>query len=134
MWTYFANALRDGVESLTRYSAMLGKIYFPRLILPLSAIIGKLLDLAVVSVLFIPLMLCYGYIPRLEAIVVVPALIVVLLLATLGLGLWLSAAGNPVPRRTCRTHSYLQFKHSCTCHQSSILTVSFPTVSAFFTA
>jgi lipopolysaccharide transport system permease protein len=91
VWTYFSNALREAVESLTRYTAMLSKIYFPRLILPLSAVIGKLLDLAVVSLLFVPTMMYYGYAPRPEAIVAVPALIIVLVLATLGLGLWLSA-------------------------------------------
>jgi lipopolysaccharide transport system permease protein len=91
IWTFFSNALREAVESLTRYTAMLSKIYFPRLVLPLSAVIGKLLDLAVVSLLFIPAMLYFGYIPRPEAIVMVPALLAVLFLATLGLGLWLSA-------------------------------------------
>ena len=70
---------------------MLSKIYFPRLILPLSAVIGKLVDLVVISILFIPVMLWYGYVPRIEAIVVVPSLILVLILTCLGLGLWLSA-------------------------------------------
>lgn len=91
VWTFFSNSLREAVESLTRYTAMLSKIYFPRLILPLSAVIGKLLDLAVVSLLFLPSALFYGYFPRPEAIVAVPALLIVLFLATIGLGLWLSA-------------------------------------------
>jgi lipopolysaccharide transport system permease protein len=91
IWTYFSNALREAVESMTRYTPLLSKIYFPRLILPLSAVVGKLLDLTVVSVLFIPMMLWFGFIPRLGAIVLVPALIVVLFLTTLGLGMWLSA-------------------------------------------
>ena len=91
VWTFYSNALREAVESLTRYTGILSKIYFPRLILPLSGVLGKLLDLAVVSVLFIPMMLWYGAVPRPEAIVVVPALILVMILASLGLGLWLSA-------------------------------------------
>ena len=44
IWTYFSSALREAVESLTQYTAMLTKIYFPRLILPLSSVLGKLLD------------------------------------------------------------------------------------------
>jgi lipopolysaccharide transport system permease protein len=91
MWTYFSSALREAVESLTQYTAMLTKIYFPRLILPLSSVLGKLVDLTIVFVLMIPLMLWYGVIPKIEAIVVVPSLILILVLTTLGLALWLSA-------------------------------------------
>jgi lipopolysaccharide transport system permease protein len=91
LWTYFSGALRESVECLTHYTGMLTKIYFPRLILPLSAVIGKLVELAVTSLLFVPVMLWYGVTPRIEAIVVVPSLVAVLILTCLGLGLWLSA-------------------------------------------
>jgi lipopolysaccharide transport system permease protein len=91
VWTYFSGALREAVDSLAGATAMLTKIYFPRLILPLSSALGKLVDLTVVFVLMIPLMLWYGVIPRIEAIVVVPVLILILILTTLGLALWLSA-------------------------------------------
>jgi lipopolysaccharide transport system permease protein len=91
IWTYFSSALREAVDSLTSYTVMLTKIYFPRLILPLSSVLGKLVDLSIISLLFITVMLWYGYLPKIEAIVVVPALILVLVLATLGLALWLSA-------------------------------------------
>ena len=87
----FFGALREAVDSLAGSTAMLTKIYFPRLILPLSSVIGKLVDLSVVIVLMIPLMLWYGVVPRIEAIIVVPALILVIILTALGLGLWLSA-------------------------------------------
>jgi lipopolysaccharide transport system permease protein len=91
MWTYFSSALREAVESLTNSTAMLTKIYFPRLILPLSSVLGKLVDLSIVFLLFIPVMLWYGMVPKIEAIVVVPSLVVMLVLTTLGLALWLSA-------------------------------------------
>ena len=91
MWTYFSSALREAVDSLTGNTAMLTKIYFPRLILPLSSILGKLVDLSVVFLLLIPMMLWYGVVPRIEVIVVVPSLILILILTTLGLALWLSA-------------------------------------------
>ena len=91
MWTYFSSTLREAVESLTSYTGILTKIYFPRLILPLSSVLAKLVDLAVISLLFIPVMLWYRVTPRIEAVVVVPSLILVLILATLGLALWLSA-------------------------------------------
>jgi lipopolysaccharide transport system permease protein len=91
VWTYFSGALREAVDSLAGSTPMLTKIYFPRLILPLSSVLGKLVDLTVVFMLMIPLTLWYGVIPRIEAMVVVPALILILILTTLGLGLWLSA-------------------------------------------
>jgi lipopolysaccharide transport system permease protein len=91
IWTYFSSTLREAVESLTSYTGILTKIYFPRLILPLSSVLGKLVDLAVIFLLFIPVMLWYRVTPRIEAIVVVPSLVLVLILATLGLALWLSA-------------------------------------------
>ena len=91
IWTYFSSALREAVDSLTGYTAMLTKVYFPRLILPLSSVLGKLVDLSIVFLFFIPVMLWYGVVPRIEAIVVVPSLILILILTTLGLALWLSA-------------------------------------------
>jgi lipopolysaccharide transport system permease protein len=91
VWTYFSGALREAVDSLAGSTAMLTKIYFPRLILPLSSILGKLVDLTVVFVLMIPMMLWYGVVPRIEAIIVVPSLILILIMTTLGLALWLSA-------------------------------------------
>lgn len=91
IWTFYSNAVREGVESLTRYTNMLSKIYFPRLILPLSAVLGKLLDLAVAGLLVAPVMIWYGVAPRLEAIVVLPALMLVLILGCLGVAFWLSA-------------------------------------------
>ena len=91
VWTFFANALREGVESLTRYTNMLSKIYFPRLILPLSTVLGKLLDLAVGFLLVIPVMMWYRVVPRPEALVVLPLLMLMLVLAAIGLTFWLSA-------------------------------------------
>ncbi len=91
IWTFFSNGLRDGVESLTRYTNMLSKIYFPRLILPVSAVAGKLLDLGIGGLLVVPAMMWYGVVPRLESIVVIPVMLLMLLLATVGLALWFSA-------------------------------------------
>ena len=132
VWTYFSGALRDAVDSLTGYTAMLTKIYFPRVILPLSSVLGKLVDLSVVFTLLIPMMLWYGVVPRIEAIVVVPFLILILVLTTLGLlcGCRLS----PSSIEMSPTHSLLRSRRSCTCRRSFILTASCPSGSAFSTA
>src|SRR6476660_1374123 len=46
-WTYFSNALTDGADSLVSNAHMLTKVYFPRLVLPLSAVVAKLFDFAI---------------------------------------------------------------------------------------
>ena len=50
-WTYFSNALTDSTTSLVQNSALITKVYFPRIILPLSAILSKLIDFAIALVL-----------------------------------------------------------------------------------
>ena len=45
-WTYFANAVTEGTNSLVSNTNMLTKVYFPRLVLPLSAVLAKLVDFA----------------------------------------------------------------------------------------
>jgi lipopolysaccharide transport system permease protein len=89
-WTYFSNALSDASGSLVKESAMLSKIYFPRLIIPFTAVLGRLLDLAISFVVLVALMLWYGVAPT-AYVVVLPALILIALIAAAGLGMWLSA-------------------------------------------
>ena len=49
-WTYFSNAINDGVASLVSETNMLRKIYFPRLLMPLSAVAAKLVDFSIAMV------------------------------------------------------------------------------------
>jgi lipopolysaccharide transport system permease protein len=90
-WTYFANALNSAATSLTLNARMLSKIYFPRLVLPLTAVLGKLLDLAIALVVLAGFLAWYRVMPGPWALVLAPALLALLVLAVLGLGLWLSA-------------------------------------------
>jgi lipopolysaccharide transport system permease protein len=90
-WSYFSGALLGASGSLISNAGMLTKIYLPRLILPLSEVLARSVDLAF-NLLFLGLLLVvYGYVPRLEALVVVPVMTAVMALAALGAGLWLSA-------------------------------------------
>lgn len=90
-WTYFSAALTSAATSLTLNASMLSKIYFPRLILPLAAAVGKLVDLAIASVVLVGFLAWFGVVPSPVAVVAVPALLAMLVLAVLGLGLWLSS-------------------------------------------
>src|SRR5262249_1106375 len=90
-WTFFSTALNGVSNCLTANVAMLTKIFFPRLVLPLAEVGSKLFDLTINLVLLGGMMAWYGVVPRPEAIVVIPLMILLATLATLGLGLWLSA-------------------------------------------
>jgi lipopolysaccharide transport system permease protein len=90
-WNFFSGALLNASNSLIANSAMLNKIYFPRLILPLSEILARFIDFALNMVFLGLMMAAYGFVPRLEALVLVPLMTGVMALAALGAGLWLSA-------------------------------------------
>ena len=89
-WTYFANALTEGTASLVSNANMLSKVYFPRLILPLSAVVAKLVDFAISLVLLAALMAWYQVVPT-AGILLLPALVLLMMLTAAGLGLWLTA-------------------------------------------
>lgn len=89
-WTYFANALTDSTNSLIGNANMISKVYFPRIILPLSSVIGKLVDFGIAMVLLFVLMAWYGVMPQVT-IVSLPLLILLMMLTAAGLGMWFTA-------------------------------------------
>lgn len=89
-WTYFANALGDSSSSLVKEVNLLSKIYFPRLLIPLTAVLGRLLDLFISFGFLFILMVWYRVVPT-AAVLSVPFLVVLTMLAASGLGLWLGA-------------------------------------------
>ncbi|MBX6362395.1 MAG: ABC transporter permease [Gemmatimonadetes bacterium] len=89
-WTYFANTLSDASSSLVKNSAMLGKIYFPRMIMPLTPVLGRLLDFGIAFVMLLGLMLWFRT-PPTPAAVLLPFLILMVALTASGLGMFLSA-------------------------------------------
>ena len=89
-WTLFATSMAAASESLSANAGLVGKIYFPRLILPLSAVGSSLVDFAVaLSVLFV-MMLAYGFGISWN-VVWLPLLTLLALLTALAFGVWLSA-------------------------------------------
>ena len=89
-WTYFSNILADATNSLVNNRDMIGKVYFPRLILPMAAVFGKLVDFGVAFVVLIGLLVYYGMVPTIE-VLFFPLLILILVLTSLGAGAFLSA-------------------------------------------
>jgi lipopolysaccharide transport system permease protein len=89
-WQFFSAALAEASASLVANSALITKVYFPRMIVPLAAIVVALVDLLVSLVLIVALMAWYRFVPGWQ-IAVLPLLIALAFLACLGPALWLSA-------------------------------------------
>ena len=89
-WTFFANSLAMSSSSVVGSALLISKVYFPRLVVPLSSVLAGLLDLAIAFVLLVAMMLYYGMAPT-AAIVWLPAFVLLALVTALGVGLWLSA-------------------------------------------
>jgi lipopolysaccharide transport system permease protein len=90
-WTFFANGLALSTNSLVGSQNLINKIYFPRLAVPLAAVLSSLIDFALAFVVLLALMLGYGIVPRAAALAVLPLLLVLACITSLGVGLWLSA-------------------------------------------
>ncbi len=89
-WQLFAHALTESSNSLVANERLITKVYFPRLVVPIAAVLGGLVDFAVAFVILLMMMVYYGIIPGL-AIVTLPAFILLAVMTALGVGLWLSA-------------------------------------------
>ena len=89
-WGLFTTALNNASRSLTANQNMVTKIYFPRLVLPLSSVLGGLVDFAIAFLILIVLMVYYRVTPTL-AIWTLPLFLLLTLITALGVALWLSA-------------------------------------------
>ncbi len=89
-WLYFASCLQDSSTSIVLNAPLVTKVYFPRLIVPLSAIVGPVIDFLLGLTVLVGLFLYYGRAPHWHA-VVTPLVLGLALTSALGVGLWLSA-------------------------------------------
>jgi lipopolysaccharide transport system permease protein len=92
-WTFFTTALTDMVESLVINMNLVSKIYFPREILPIAALLARSLDFGIASLLLLMLMFYFGIQIELSALLFLPAVIAIQLALSLGLG-FIGAALN----------------------------------------
>jgi lipopolysaccharide transport system permease protein len=89
-WTLFSEGLTRSSNSLVQDANLLQKVYFPRLLMPLSGVLSPVVDFAIAFVVLIALMLYFGYYPSVMMLLILPFLLLELMLAT-GIGMWLSA-------------------------------------------
>jgi lipopolysaccharide transport system permease protein len=89
-WMYFAAALQNATSAIVENQKVITKVYFPRVALPLAAVLASLVDFAISFLMFLVLMIYYGVHPT-AAIVWFPAFLLLAILTALGVGLWLSA-------------------------------------------
>ncbi|HKC63765.1 MAG TPA: ABC transporter permease [Pyrinomonadaceae bacterium] len=89
-WQLFAHALTESGNSLVANERLITKVYFPRLVVPLAAVFGGLIDFAIAFVILLGMMAYYGIVPTL-AVITLPLFILLAILTALGVGLWLSA-------------------------------------------
>lgn len=87
-WTYFSEAFRRSATGLVTDAELVRKVYFPRLIIPLTGVISPLIEFAIGFVILLVLMLWFGIMPTWRLLAIVPLLFVSGLLA-LAMGLWL---------------------------------------------
>lgn len=89
-WQFFASALSDSGNSLIANSHLVSKIYFPRIIIPISAIAVSVVDFGASCLVMIALMAWYGYLPPVQA-VFFPIFLLMAYVISAGLGMFLAA-------------------------------------------
>lgn len=89
-WMLFSEGLTRSTMSMVSNANIMTKVYFPRLIMPISGILSPLVDFAVSISILVLMMGYYGFVPTLN-VVFLPLFILLALATSLGIGLWLSA-------------------------------------------
>jgi lipopolysaccharide transport system permease protein len=89
-WQFFANAFSEAGNSLIANSNMISKVYFPRLVIPTSAVIVSFVDFLISFAILGFLMAWYGYLPSWR-ILTLPLFVMMTVAASMGAGLWIAA-------------------------------------------
>jgi lipopolysaccharide transport system permease protein len=89
-WTYFSGALQNATSVVVEQQRVITKVYFPRLVLPLSAVVAGLVDFSIGFVIFL-VMMAYYHIAPILPIFFFPLFLLMAVLTALGVGLFLSA-------------------------------------------
>jgi lipopolysaccharide transport system permease protein len=91
-WTYFSSAMAASTQSLVGNSGLLTKVYFPRLVIPLTPVLAKLVDFTIAFSILGVMMFWFGIAPNWN-VVFLPLLICLMMLTASGIGMWLSSLG-----------------------------------------
>lgn len=89
-WNYFAQSLTQASNSLVGNANLIRKIYFPRLVIPISSVLSGVVDFAIAFVVLLAMMLYYAIIPS-PRLILLPLFLLLALITALGVGMWFSA-------------------------------------------
>jgi lipopolysaccharide transport system permease protein len=89
-WQFFSSAFSGAGDSLVSNAGMISKVYFPRLVIPASAVIVSFVDFLISGIILVGLMIWYGFAPSLRMLTL-PLFIFVAFAAAMGTGLWFAA-------------------------------------------
>lgn len=89
-WTYFSNSLSGASQALVSNSALVTKIYIPRLIIPSAPVLAGLVDFGIAMVILLGMLLYFGIVPGAASVLVLPLLLLTMITLA-GVGYWLSA-------------------------------------------
>ena len=89
-WSLFSNSLSESSNSLISNASLIGKVYFPRLIIPAATQVTAFIDFLISFIILIGMMVYYQFAPEWH-ILLLPCFIILALLASLGPGLWITA-------------------------------------------
>jgi lipopolysaccharide transport system permease protein len=89
-WTFFSTSIADAANSLTGNANLITKVYFPRLIVPVAAVMVALVDFLIGFLVLIVLMAFYKFLPGWQ-IILLPGFVALAFMASLGLGIWITA-------------------------------------------
>lgn len=89
-WQLFASAFSDMGISVVNNAGVISKVYFPRMIVPLSVILVALVDFAVASTIFVGLMIWYQYLPDWR-VITLPLFVLLAVMTVIGPGFWIAS-------------------------------------------
>jgi lipopolysaccharide transport system permease protein len=89
-WTFFANGLNQSSNSLILNANLIKKVYFPRLVIPISTVISGIVDFMLAFIVLLGMMLYFGIFPT-KNVLWLPLFLLLAFVTSLGVGLWFSA-------------------------------------------
>jgi lipopolysaccharide transport system permease protein len=89
-WALFSNALGESSNSLINNANLIGKVYFPRMIIPMATLVSAFIDFMISFIILAAMMVYYQFVPGWQMLLL-PFFIILALLASLGPGLWITA-------------------------------------------
>jgi lipopolysaccharide transport system permease protein len=90
-WQFFSSSLSETSNALLSNRAIITKVYFPRLILPIAGVAVQFVDFFIASVILVGLMFYYGFTPMLSGLWIIPLLLIIAFLAAMGGGMILAS-------------------------------------------